>query len=82
MVGDHFDGELAGLHHGGIGVVLRGVDQPDGFAEMGEPVALPAVQHDPLDAVALVLNRRRGGDATVTQRGERGWQLALRLRGA
>src|SRR3954454_9153684 len=65
VVGDHFDRKLAGAPDLRVCVVLGGLDQAHRLAEMGEPVALAAVEHDALDPVALVLDRRRRGHAAI-----------------
>src|SRR5919201_6816241 len=72
VVGDHLDRELAGADDRRVAVALRGIDQPHRLAEVVEPVALAAVQHDALDVLALLVDRGGAGHAATAQRGERG----------
>ena len=59
--------------------VDRTLEQLDDLVQVGEPLALAAVQHEPLDPLALGGDRFGRRPAAVAQRRNRLWKLALGL---
>ena len=59
--------------------VDRTIEQLDDLVQIGKPLALAAVQHEALDALALRGYRSRRWQAAVTQHRNRLWKLTFGL---